>query len=115
MSHTLTYALLPLAGFVAGVINTIAGGGSFLTLPCLMLLGMPEQVANGTNRVAVAIQSAYAVPAYHRQQPIDWRTVPPLLATSLPGMAIGPRRPEASARRRHATRPTRPTAELPAR
>lgn len=83
------YALLPLAGFVAGVINTIAGGGSFLVLPCLVLLGMPEQVANGTNRVAILLQSVYSVRAYHEQRPIDRGAVVRLLAPSLPGLAAG--------------------------
>ncbi len=83
------YALLPLAGFVAGVVNTIAGGGSFLVLPCLMLLGMPEQVANGTNRVAIALQSLYSVRAYHRHRPIDRAAVGRLLWPSLPGLAVG--------------------------
>ncbi len=83
------YALLPVAGFVAGVVNTIAGGGSFLVLPCLMLLGMPEQVANGTNRVAILLQSVYSVRAYHRHRPIDRSAVLRLLWPSLPGLAIG--------------------------
>jgi hypothetical protein len=83
------YLLLPLAGFVAGVVNTIAGGGSFLVLPCLMLLGMPEQVANGTNRVAIALQSLYSVRAYHERRPIDRASVLRLLAPSLPGLAAG--------------------------
>jgi uncharacterized protein len=89
MSQLWIYALLPLAGFVAGVVNTIAGGGSFLVLPCLMLLGLPEQVANGTNRVAIALQSLYSVRAYHRQRPIDRAAVWRLLRPSLPGLAVG--------------------------
>lgn len=89
MADLWIYALLPLAGFVAGVVNTIAGGGSFLVLPCLMLLGMPEQVANGTNRVAIALQSLYSVRAYHEQRPIDRSAVIRLLGPSIPGLAIG--------------------------
>jgi hypothetical protein len=48
------------AGLVAGVVNTLAGGGSLLTVPLLVLLGLPGPVANGTNRVGVAIGSAVA-------------------------------------------------------
>jgi hypothetical protein len=48
--------LLILVGFAAGVINTIAGGGSLLTLPVLIFLGLPPNVANGTNRIALFIQ-----------------------------------------------------------
>ncbi len=59
-------ALLAPAGFVAGVLNTVAGGGSFLTLPLLILLGLPHATANGTNRLAILIQSAGATAAFRR-------------------------------------------------
>lgn len=44
-------------GVVAGFMNTVAGGGSALTVPALMLVGLPVELANGTNRVAVVAQS----------------------------------------------------------
>lgn len=89
MTNPWVYPLLPLAGFVAGVVNTIAGGGSFLVLPLLVLLGMPDQVANGTNRIAIALQSLYSVRAYHERRPIDPNAVLPLLLPSLPGLVLG--------------------------
>ncbi len=48
--------LLVVVGFIAGFINTIAGGGSLLTLPVLIFMGLPPSVANGTNRVGIVIQ-----------------------------------------------------------
>jgi len=48
--------LLIIVGFVAGVINTLAGGGSLLTLPVLIFMGLPPNIANGTNRVGIVIQ-----------------------------------------------------------
>ncbi|MRH99679.1 TSUP family transporter [Kriegella sp. EG-1] len=51
------YPLLILVGFIVGFINTVAGGGSLLTLPVLIFLGLPPSVANGTNRVGVVIQN----------------------------------------------------------
>ncbi len=51
------YVLLVVVGFVVGFINTVAGGGSLISLPVLIFLGLPPNVANGTNRVAVAIQN----------------------------------------------------------
>jgi uncharacterized membrane protein YfcA len=45
-------------GLVAGVVNAMAGGGSLLTVPLLVMLGLPGTLANATNRVAVLIQSA---------------------------------------------------------
>ena len=44
-------------GFIAGIINTLAGGGSLLTLPILIFLGLPPHVANGTNRIVILFQS----------------------------------------------------------
>lgn len=52
----LEYLLLIVVGFVAGIINTLAGGGSLLTLPVLIFMGLPPNVANGTNRVGILIQ-----------------------------------------------------------
>ncbi|CAM3995593.1 sulfite exporter TauE/SafE family protein [Vreelandella rituensis] len=48
-------------GIIAGFINVLSAGGSMLTLPLLMFLGLPPQVANGTNRVAIVLQSVSAV------------------------------------------------------
>ncbi|MEO1051093.1 MAG: sulfite exporter TauE/SafE family protein [Bacteroidota bacterium] len=57
---TLEQILLILAvGFVAGFLNTIAGGGSLLTLPVLIFLGVPATVANATNRVALFFQNIF--------------------------------------------------------
>lgn len=50
-----------LAGLVAGVVNTLAGSGSLLTLAVLLFLGLPATVANGTNRLGVAIQTAVSL------------------------------------------------------
>ncbi len=52
--------LLAAGGLVAGVVNTLAGGASLLTVPLLVMLGLPGPVANGTNRVGVVLGSATA-------------------------------------------------------
>ena len=48
-------ALLAGAGLVAGVVNSLAGGGSLLTVSLLVLLGLPGTLANGTNRVGILV------------------------------------------------------------
>lgn len=58
------YLLLIGVGFIVGFINTVAGGGSLLALPTLIFLGLPSAVANGTNRVAVIIQSVMAMAGF---------------------------------------------------
>lgn len=55
---------LVLIGFVAGIINTLAGGGSVLTLPMLIFLGLPPSMANGTNRVAILIQNIFGTAGF---------------------------------------------------
>jgi len=64
---TLIEALaLLLIGTLAGFINVLSAGGSMLTLPLLMFLGLPPQEANGTNRVSIALQSVSAVYNFFR-------------------------------------------------
>ncbi|MDB4292254.1 sulfite exporter TauE/SafE family protein [Maribacter sp.] len=58
------YVLLVVTGFAVGFINTVAGGGSLLSLPVLIFLGLPPSVANGTNRVAIVIQTALATAGF---------------------------------------------------
>lgn len=65
--------LLLVVGVFAGFLNTVAGGGSLLTLPLLILLGLPTAVANGTNRVALTVQSGVAVWNFRRKGFFDWR------------------------------------------
>ncbi len=48
-------------GLIAGFANTVAGGGSLLSLPVLIFLGLPPVMANATNRVAILFQNAFAV------------------------------------------------------
>lgn len=59
-----TVALLIGAGVVAGVVNTLAGGGSMVALPALMLAGLPTGAANATNRVGVLVASLSAMGGY---------------------------------------------------
>ena len=81
---SLGFIALFVVGFVAAVINVIAGGGSFLTLPLLIFLGFPAGVANGTNRVGVLAQNVSAVFGFHRHQvlPVRWA-----VAVSVPAVA----------------------------
>lgn len=83
--------LLVLAGLgvVAGWINTLAGGGSNLTLPMLMVLGLPPDAANATNRVGVVLQGAVAVRGFHHHGKLDTGNVWAILLPTLIGGAIG--------------------------
>lgn len=50
---TVHLPLLLAAAFFAGALNAMAGGGTFLTLPALMLVGIPPVAANATGTVAL--------------------------------------------------------------
>lgn len=58
---------------MAGVINVIAGGGSFLTIPLLIFLGLPPTTANYTNRICILFQNVGAVWTFNRHGVLDWR------------------------------------------
>ena len=77
----LAWPLLLVVGVVTGAINTVAGGGSFLTLPVLIFLGLPAGVANGTNRVGVLMQCAAGAWSFDRDGVLDrraalWASIP---------------------------------------
>lgn len=81
--------LLFLVGLIAGTLNVIAGGGSLLTLPVMIFLGLPPTVANGTNRVAILIQNIGASWSFHRRKLISggWLllAVPPAVVGAVVG------------------------------
>lgn len=85
------YILLLLGGAVAGVINTLAGNGSTITLFLLMTFGLPANVANGTNRIGILFQSIIATRAFaksERFQPLikkSWW----IIALAVPGGIAG--------------------------
>jgi uncharacterized membrane protein YfcA len=56
-----SYPLIALAGVLAGIINTLAGNGSVVTLSLLLFLGLDARVANGTNRIGAITQSGTAL------------------------------------------------------
>ncbi len=89
MPHWVLYPALLAAGFVAGALNVIAGGGSFLTLPVLIFFGLPPTVANATNRVGVAIQNVGAVWGFHRHRVLDWRFALWASVPACAGAALG--------------------------
>ena len=84
-----TWLLLAAGGLVAGVINTLAGGGSLITVPLLVFLGLPATVANGTNRIGVLFQNGVAVWRFRSKGFDGIKEAVPLLIPVLVGSAIG--------------------------
>ena len=70
----MTALLLLGAGLLAGTLNSIAGGGSLMTIPLLIFIGLPPTVANATNRIAIFIGGVGATTSFHRRGliPVSW-------------------------------------------
>ncbi|GEM_PF-5813 len=81
--------VIALVGLAAGTVNTLAGGGSLITLPALIVLGVPAGVANGTNRVGVLFQSLMASYRFHRAGSLDWRRTLPLFVPTCLASTLG--------------------------
>lgn len=82
MEHWYYYVLLVVVGIIVGIINTMSGGGSLLTLPVLIFIGLPSNVANGTNRIAIVIQSLFNIAGYQSKKAIDASWFPIYLSIS---------------------------------
>lgn len=82
-------ALVPITGFIAGFINTLAGSGSLITLPVLILLGLPANDANGTNRVGIIVQNVVAVWTFWRHGQYEGQQPAPLIIPSVLGAILG--------------------------
>ncbi len=83
------FAVLFLAGILAGFINVMAGGGSTLTLPMLIFLGLDGATANGTNRVAIAVQNLAAVRGFHSSGFSEFKQSAKFALFTLPGAVAG--------------------------
>jgi uncharacterized protein len=89
MEEIWTMVLLFFSGIAAGFLNVMAGGGSAITLPILIFLGLDSPLANGTNRLAVFIQTIATVISFKRENYFDMKTSMRLAVFALPGAVLG--------------------------
>jgi uncharacterized membrane protein YfcA len=82
-------SLLVAAGILVGFINTLAGSGSLITIPLLMFLGLPANVANGTNRINVLLTSIVGVSSFRQQKVFKLRENIWLSVPAIVGAVIG--------------------------
>lgn len=76
-------------GLLAGFLNVMAGGGSLITLPVLIFLGLPVAAANGTNRFAILVQNAAAVTSFRQQGYSDFQSGLRYALATVPGAIAG--------------------------
>jgi uncharacterized membrane protein YfcA len=80
--------IVVLGGLASGFINTLAGGGSAITLPILTELIGPN-AANGTNRIAIQLANLAALGKFAKGKAVPWSTVLPLLPAAVLGAGLG--------------------------
>jgi uncharacterized membrane protein YfcA len=81
--------LLVITGVATGFLNVMAGGGSMLSVPIMIFLGVPGTVANGTNRIAILPQNISAVLAFYKKGFSNFKLSFSLAACTIPGTLIG--------------------------
>jgi uncharacterized membrane protein YfcA len=89
MNPLATDAILAVVAFLAGAINSIAGGGSFLTFPALILAGVPPITANATNNAAMFVGTFGSIRGYREELRAYRRAILPGVAVSLLGGTAG--------------------------
>lgn len=89
MNEFYSLVILFAVGAIAGFINVNAGGGSTLSLPVLIFLGLDAAVANGTNRIAIFIQNIAAVYSFKKEKYQQFGLSMKLALLTLPGSVIG--------------------------
>lgn len=83
------FPLLTCAGIAVGFLNVMAGGGSLISLPILIFLGLEPAMANGTNRVAILVQNVTAVASFRSQGYSEARRSLGLALCTIPGAVAG--------------------------
>ncbi len=81
--------ILAVVGVAAGFLNVMAGGGSLLVMPVMVLMGIPGPAANGTTRVAILAQNISATAGFRRKGFSNVRLSLTLAACALPGAIVG--------------------------
>lgn len=83
------FFILVTAGIAVGFINTLAGGGSTISLSVLMLMGLSPAMANGTNRIGIAIQNIVGVGSFKQQGVLDTKKGLLLAIPAVIGSVLG--------------------------
>jgi len=89
LPHGYEYAWLVVCAFLAGIINSVAGGGGFLAFPSLMHAGIPPVQANATNTVALWPGQFTSIAAYRREALVHTRLIVPCVVAAAIGGTAG--------------------------
>ena len=81
--------VLFIIGFFGNVIGTLAGGGGLITLPTMLLLGMPVHSAIGANKVANTVSTLSSIFTVFRRKEVTLKEVTPILILCFIGGLLG--------------------------
>jgi uncharacterized membrane protein YfcA len=81
--------LLVGAGLLGGIVNTLAGGASALTVPALVFVGLPGTIANGTNRIGIFLQNVVSALRFRAEGVSGFRRAAPVLVPVAIGSLSG--------------------------
>lgn len=88
MLNWIEITALIVTGVMVGFINTLAGGGTIISLSVFLIMGLPIDVANGTNRIAVILQNMTSSHAFYQKKVLDirkgsWLALPAIIGSIL--------------------------------
>jgi uncharacterized membrane protein YfcA len=89
MLSWLEVTALIVSGIFVGFINTLAGGGTIISFSIFLFLGLPIDVANGTNRIAVILQNITSVSTFRHKNILDFKKGTWLAIPAVVGSIIG--------------------------
>lgn len=82
-------AALITSGLIVGFVNTLAGGGTIISLSLFMFLGLPPTIANGTNRIAIVMQNLMSASEFKRKKILDFKKSNAMAIPTLIGSLVG--------------------------
>lgn len=82
-------AIISVAGFLAAAVDAIAGGGGLISLPALLLAGIPPHLALGTNKFASSIGTSASTLTFARSGKVNWELVKWFVPFTFLGAALG--------------------------
>lgn len=88
MTNSLTFLIFPLV-FLAGFVDSIAGGGGLISLTSYLAIGLPSHMALGTNKFSSSLGTSIATYRFAKNKHIQWETAAFSFVGSLAGSAIG--------------------------
>lgn len=89
MAEIITLLIVLIVGFVAGFFDSVVGAGGLISVPSLIFLGLPPQIAIATDRFGILGQTLAALVKFWKAKKIVWKFVPILTIISIIGSIIG--------------------------